>query len=134
MRKIITPFFTTSNICFKYTGNQAVSLRSFPLFRSAVSVGRTVLHFTDTSQHKKIRQQKNAALFFLLFVPHLHTVSSCVRSGYYIHNTASFRYTPQATFLCIPAVLCLSPFVVSAVALSHRHRGWLRSVKNGTVP
>jgi hypothetical protein len=60
------------------------------------------------------------------FVPHLHTVTSCVRSGYYIHNTASFRYTPQATFHYIPAVLCLSPLVFSAVAPSHSHRGWLR--------
>jgi hypothetical protein len=60
------------------------------------------------------------------FVPHLHTVTSCVRSGYYIHNTASFRYTPQPTFHYIPAVLCLSPLVFSEVAPSHSHRGWLR--------
>ena len=46
------------------TCNQAVSLRSFPLFRSAVSVGRVFLHSTDTSQHKKIRQPKNRQPYF----------------------------------------------------------------------
>jgi hypothetical protein len=68
------------------------------------------------------------------FVPHLHTVSSCVRSGLCIHNTASFRYTLQATFHYIPAVLCLPPLVFSAVAPSHSHRGWLRSVKTSLCP
>ncbi len=62
-------------------------------------------------------------------VPHLHTFTSCIRQGYYSHNTASFRYTPQAPFHCIPAVSCLSPFIFSAVAPSHSHRGWRRSVK-----
>jgi hypothetical protein len=37
------------------TGNQAVSLQSFPLFRSAVPVGRTSLHFTDTQQSVPIK-------------------------------------------------------------------------------
>ena len=60
------------------------------------------------------------------FVPHLHTFTSCVRSGLCILNTASFRYTPQATFHCIPAILCLQPSVFSAVAPSHSHRAWLR--------
>jgi hypothetical protein len=60
------------------------------------------------------------------FVPHLHTITSCVRSGLCIHNTASFRYTPQATFHCIPAILCLQPSVFSAVAPSLSHRAWLR--------
>ncbi|CAM4134865.1 Transmembrane protein [Flavobacterium sinopsychrotolerans] len=50
-------------------------------------------------------------------VPHLHTFTSCVRQGYCIHNTASFRYTPHAPLHCIPAVSCLSPFIFSAVAL-----------------
>ena len=62
------------------------------------------------------------------FVPHLHTFTSCVRQGYYIHNTASLCYTPQAPFHCIPAVSCLSPFILSAVAPSHSHRGWRRSL------
>jgi hypothetical protein len=68
------------------------------------------------------------------FVPHLHTFSSCVRQGYYIHNTASFRYTPQAPFHYIPALSCLSPFIFSAVATSHSHRGWRRSVKTSLRP
>ena len=67
-------------------------------------------------------------------IPHLHTFTSYVRQGYYIHNTASFRYTPQAPFLCIPAVSCLSPFIFSAVAPSHSHRGWRRSVKTSLRP
>jgi hypothetical protein len=67
-------------------------------------------------------------------VPHLHPFTSCVRQGYYIHNTASFRCTPQALFHCIPAVSCLSPFTFSAVAPSHSHRGWRRSVKTSLCP
>jgi hypothetical protein len=35
-------------ICIRHS-NQSVSLRSFPLFRSAVLVGRAFLHSTDTS-------------------------------------------------------------------------------------
>ena len=51
---------------------------------------------------------KRQQLFFShCFVPHLHTFST-LRSarGYYIHNTASFRFAP---LLFIPAVFCLSP-------------------------
>ncbi len=68
------------------------------------------------------------------FVPHLHTLTSSVRQGYFSHHTASFRYTPQATFHCFPAVSCLSPFIFSAVAPSHSHRGWRRSVKTSLCP
>ncbi len=67
-------------------------------------------------------------------VPHLHTFTSCVRQGYCIHNTASFRYTPPAPLHCIPAVSCLSPFIFPAVAPSHSHRGWRRSVKTSLLP
>jgi hypothetical protein len=43
-------------------------------------------------------KEKAGQLFFLRrSVPHLHTVTSCVRRGYYSHNTASFR---SATLLC----------------------------------
>ena len=136
--------------------NQSVSLRSFTLFRSAVPVGqpyifirtlsvkrKSVFQFnnqvslrsTGTSQHKKIQQLENKQLYFLrYFVPHLHTVSSCVRSGLCIHNTASFRFAPQATLHYIPAVLCLPPSVFSAVAPSHSHQGWHRSVKTSLCP
>ena len=41
------------NYPINITRKQAVSLRSFPLFRSAVPVGRAFLRSTDTSQHKK---------------------------------------------------------------------------------
>ncbi len=45
-------------------GNQAVSLRSFPLFRSAVPVGRAFLHSTDHFTAQKIRQPKNRQPYF----------------------------------------------------------------------
>ena len=85
------------------------------------------LHSAGTTQHNKNSSLKISSYFycaasFLIFTRSL----PCVRQGYYIHNTASFRFTPQATFHCIPAVLCLSPFIFSAVAPSHSHRGWLR--------
>ena len=78
---------------------------------------------------KKIRQPKTGSLIFPLFVPHLHTIISCVRSGLCIQNTASLRYAPQATFHCIPAILCLPPSMFSAVAPSHSHQGWHHSIK-----
>lgn len=109
-----------------------VSLRSLPLFCSAVPVGRRqknppssvpqALHSTK----KKSSLEKKQLFFLRCFVPRLHTVTSCVRRGYYIHNTASFRFATQATLHCIPAVLCLSPLISSAVAPSHSNRGWLR--------
>ncbi|WP_232226406.1 hypothetical protein, partial [Flavobacterium sp. ACAM 123] len=40
-----------------------------------------------------------------------------------------FRYATLQS-----AVLCLSPLIFSAVAPSHSHRAWLRSVKNLTLP
>jgi hypothetical protein len=80
-------------------------------------------HFTAL---KKQQLENKQLLFLRCLVPHLHTVTSCVRSGLCILNTASFRYTPQATFHCIPAILCLQPSVFSAVAPSHSHRAWLR--------
>jgi hypothetical protein len=80
-------------------------------------------HSKKTQQFKKI-----GAIFFLLFVPHLHTVST-LRSSGLLH--------PQYRFIslhCIPAVLCLPPFIFSAVAPSPSHRGWLRSVKTSLCP
>ena len=79
------------------TGNQAVSLRSFPLFRSAVPVGRrqkSLLppfhrHFTAL---KKKQQLENKQLFFLrCFVPHLHTFST-LRSAGLMHP--QYRFIP----------------------------------------
>jgi hypothetical protein len=46
------------------TGNQAVSLRSFPLFRSAAPVGRSFLRSADTIQPQKKQQLENKQLFF----------------------------------------------------------------------
>ena len=119
----------------KNTGNQAVSLRSFSLFRSAAPVSRASFRSTDTSQHKKTQQLKKKQLYFFCCSFLIFTRSlPFVRQGLCIHNTASFRYTPQATFLCIPAVLCLPPFIFSAVAPSHSHQGWHRSVKTSLCP
>ncbi len=62
--KVVKKSILNQHLRYKNTGNQAVSLRSFPLFRSAVPVGRAFLRSTDTSQHKKIRQPKNRQPYF----------------------------------------------------------------------
>ncbi len=48
--KKLTRYFQKNIFVPNSTGNQAVSLRSFALFRSAVPVGRTSLRSTDTAQ------------------------------------------------------------------------------------
>ena len=81
---------------FNITGNQAVSLRSFSLFRSAAPVvGRKAssLNSAGTTQHNKNSSLKISSYFyctasFLILTRSLPSV----RQGYYIHNTASFRY------------------------------------------
>ena len=88
------------------------------------------LHSTKKTQQLKKKQLYFFCCSFLIFTRSL----PFVRQGLCIHNTASFRYTPQATFLCIPAVLCLPPFIFSAVAPSHSHQGWHRSVKTSLCP
>ena len=81
--------------------------------------------------------------------PHLHTLSSCVRRGYCIHNTASFislhstcrfrklhRHTPFSS-IHSSSILRLPPLIFLAVAPSPSHRGWLRchfALNQGTPP
>jgi hypothetical protein len=61
------------------------------LFRSAVPVSRTSFHSTGTSTAQENNRFEKKPLFSCaVFVPHLHTVTSCVRRDYYINNTASF--------------------------------------------
>jgi len=105
------------------TGNQAVSLRSFPLFRSAVPVGRAFLRSTDTSQHKKIRQPKNRQPYFfrssfLIFtrslpafgrayastIPlHFVTVIRSLNSPFHCAKSSLFPFsTFQAYYVCRP--------------------------------
>lgn len=91
------------------------------------AVKASSLHSADTTQHNKNSSLKISSYFycaasFLIFTRSL----PYVRQGYYIYNTASFRFVPQPTLHYIPAVLCLSPLVFSAVAPSQSHRGWLR--------
>ena len=74
--------------------------------------------------HHKKNSRLNKPLFF--FVPHFLIFTRslpCVRRGYHIHPTASFSYSPQATFRFISAVGCLQPLIVWAVAPSLSHRG-----------
>jgi hypothetical protein len=94
------------------------SLCSVRQLQSVVGSKASFLHSAGTTQHDKNSSLKNSsysycAASFLIFTRSL----PFVRQGYYMHNTASFRFTPQATLHCIPAVLCLSPFIFSAVAL-----------------
>ena len=154
--KLLIRFLNTFTL--NITGNQAVSLRSFPLFRSAVPVGQpyifirtlsvnklSIIQFnslvslrsTDTSQHKKNKAAKKGSLIFsAVRSSSSHALS--LRSVGLMHPQYSFitfRFPAEAgTLHCIPAVLCLPPSVFSAVAPSHSHRGWLRSVKNLTLP
>jgi hypothetical protein len=113
---LFVPFGSSSRVPLNsFQGLYHNLLQVYPPFRR---------HFTAL----KNSSLQISSCFLHCFVPHLHTFTSCVRQGYYIHNTASFRFTPQAPFRCIPALLCTSPFIFSAVALSHSHRGWLRSL------
>lgn len=73
------------------TSNQAVSLRSFALFRSAAPVPRLRrVHSAVRSSALCQPAQKIGQAATSLPPPHLHTRSPCVRRGYCSHNTASF--------------------------------------------
>jgi hypothetical protein len=95
-----------NNLRENFKSNQAVSLRSFPLFRSAVPVSRASFRSTGTSTAQENNRFEKKPLFSCaVIVPHLHTVTSCVRRDYYIHNTASFvalrklRFTPFSSIM-----------------------------------
>jgi hypothetical protein len=89
--------------------NQAVSLRSLPLFRSAVPVGRTFLRSTDTSQHKKIRQPKIGNLIF-----------SAVRSSssHVLFLRSVGLMHPQYSFISLQSFVRLTLHFISLKALS----------------
>ena len=67
--------------------HKAVSLRSLPLFRWAVPVSRSSFRSTDHLPPKKRAALKKSSSFFVVCVPSLHTVASCVRRGYCVRNT-----------------------------------------------
>ena len=49
--------------------------------------------------------------------PHLLTLSSCVRRGYYIHNTASFHFSPQAPLHYIQQYYVCHPWLFQRLLL-----------------
>jgi hypothetical protein len=121
-----------SSCTWKTSYNQAVSLRLFPLFRSAVPVpggyqGPFHSHFTAlksglTRACQGELARKISNIFFALCFSHLHTVSSCVRS---VHPQCSFISLHSAGYVytTISTVLCLPPYIFLAVAPSRSHRG-----------
>ena len=94
-----------------------------------------------TSQHKKYSSLKISSYIF-------SAVRSSSSHGLFLRSVGlmhpQYRFIPLQSFVrltlhfiplkalsfphCIPAVLCLPPSVFSAVAPSHSHRGWLRSL------
>ena len=107
------------------------SLCSVRLFQSVVppSVPQT-LHST-----KKKQQLEKQQLFFLhCFVPHLHTFST-LRSAGLMHPQYRFIPLHFASYVPLHSSRIMSAALYfSAVALSHSHRGWLRSVKTSLCP
>jgi hypothetical protein len=111
-------------------GRQSSGLPSVVLFVPFGSSSRSsaekasFLRYADTTQHKKKEQlRKRAALFFALLrssSSHVHFL----RSSGLLHPQYSFIAFRSATLHS--AVLCLSPLIFSAVALSLSHRGLLR--------
>jgi hypothetical protein len=90
------------------------------------------VHSTVTSQHQKKAawpepvkanwRKQNKQLFFctsLLIFTRSVPLSRALR----IHNAASFRYTPRATFTHDFNGTCLPPYIFLAVAPSRSHRG-----------
>jgi hypothetical protein len=82
------------------------SLCSVRLFQSPASY-RGPFHRHFTAQKNTVALSSHC--IFSLFVPHLHTLTSCVRRGYCIQPTASFRYTPQAPLLSFSHWLSAAP-------------------------
>lgn len=76
---------------FKQQRNKAVSLRSFVLFRSAVPVGWKKPPFHSSLVSLAPASPEKGQAVTTLPRPHLHTLTSCVRRGYCVRNTASLR-------------------------------------------
>ena len=86
----------TRELCSNRRSNQSVSLRSFPLFRSAVPVGRASLRSTDTSQHKKNKVAKNRQphffrCSFLIFTRSLPAFGRAIASTIPLHSVTLRR-------------------------------------------
>ena len=105
------PIKTNKQSTLNNTGNQAVSLRSFPLFRSAVPVGRAFLRSTDTSQHKKIRQssQRRDNLIF-------SAVRSSSSHGLFLRSVGLMH--PQYRFISLQSFVRLTLHFIPLKALS----------------
>jgi hypothetical protein len=121
-----------NNLQINSRSNKAVSLRSFSLFRCAAPVGRrqkkppSSIPQTLRSTIKKSSSEKEQLFFFALLrsqSPHVHFL----RSSGLLHPQYSFISFCFVNYASLhSAVLCLSPLIFSAVALSHSHRGLLR--------
>jgi hypothetical protein len=101
-------------------GNQAVSLRSFALLRSAVPVGRrqkkpppSIPQYTRL--HSGCQPRKRADLHCASSSSFSHALF--LPSEGLLHP----QYSPAEKAGKYP---CMSPLVFSAVAPSHSHRGW----------
>jgi hypothetical protein len=70
-------------------------------------------------QHREITALKKKPLFLCaVFVPHLHTVTSCVRRDYCIHNTASFVTLRKLRFTSFSSIMSAVPCCFSGCSLN----------------
>ena len=113
-------------------GNQAVSLQSLALFRSAVPVSRASFHSTDTSTAQKNNRLKKPLFFSLFRSSSSHT--HFLRSSWLMHPQYSFIPLHSAGCVSLHSSIMSAPLVNCAVAPSHSHQGWLSSVKTSLCP
>lgn len=90
-------------------GNQAVSLLSFPLLRSAVPVGRAFLRSTDHFTAQKIRQPKIGSLIF-------SAVRSSSSHGLFLRSIGLMH--PQYSFIPLQSFVRLTLHFITLKALS----------------
>jgi hypothetical protein len=80
-------------------GSSRYTLNSFQRLYRDFLQGPPPFHRRNTATIKQQSRPKSGTTIFLRHIaPHLHTVASCVRSGYHNHNTASFRFA-ATTFI-----------------------------------
>jgi hypothetical protein len=65
-----------------------------------------------------VTQKGATAIFLSSFVPHLHTVTRCVRRDYFIHNTASFVSLRKLRFTAFGSIVSAVPYCFSGCAFA----------------